>query len=699
MTDNMDICNYLEQQKGIALSEQQREAVNAPCGKVLLLAVPGAGKTTVVTARAAGLIQGGTPPEQLLILTFNRAAAKDMEHRWNSLFSYGESGLDVSSTRTPHFSTIHSFCYRLLREYARLRGTRVPRLLEGEGTGGRGRVLSGIYRELTGQFLPDEQLGQLENLIGYCVNMQCTPEDTVAEQNAQLEHFPEIYRRYTAWKRENDLMDFDDMLLFAYTALLRSISLREQIAGAYSHILVDEAQDTSKLQQELIALLVRENLFMVGDEDQSIYGFRGAYPKGLISFFERYPEGKLLKLEQNYRSTPQIVAAADKVIRTNTMRFPKTPFTSRVDGAAVELITDIPMERQYREIASRCVQAAREGSCAVLYRNSFSGIGIAAELERLGAPYWASETRLGYQNDFITRDVSNILRLAVNPGDMQAFHQVYFRLGCGISRELATQAEAAPRTDMLQWIIDSGEAYERSTGKLLFVQRILRRMAKKSPVYQIDDIMEELGYLETLEKRGPTGYLMSSYLQRLSIIRRFAEQCDDTAELLERLSCAEKLLDRRVRSPIRLSTVHSAKGQEYGHVFIADALEGIFPASDVVEYNSLGNKEQMEEETRLFYTAMTRAKNRLTIFAPEEGFGRELLAGRFLAAAQLLGAEATAAGGALEGIGISHTFFGAGTIVEINRSRRLLTVDFKHYGRKSFGLESLSNPKLFKLFR
>ncbi|MEG1942367.1 MAG: 3'-5' exonuclease, partial [Angelakisella sp.] len=357
-----------------------------------------------------------------------------------------------------------------------------------------------------------------------------------------------------------------------------------------------------------------------------------------------------------------------------------------------------PMERQYREIARYCVQAAEKGSCAVLYRNSFSGIGVAAELVRLGAPYWASETRLGYQNDFVTRDVANILRLVRDPGDVQAFRQVYFRLGCAISRELALQAQAEPHEDILKWIIDSGEAYERSTGKLLFVGRTLKKMAKKSPIYMIDDIMEELGYLETLEKRGPTGYLMSSYLQRLSIIHRFAEQCNTVDELLEKLGEAEKLLDRRVRSPIRLSTVHSAKGQEYDSVIIADALEGIFPASDVVEYNSLGTVEQMEEETRLFYTAMTRAKNKLTIFAPREGFDREVLASRFLSAAQLVDNSA-AAGDARVGVGVSHTFFGAGTIVDINKPRKMFTVSFKNYGNKTFGLESLDNGRLFKLFR
>lgn len=672
---------------GLELSAQQRDAVEAPDGQVLLLAVPGAGKTTVVTARAARLIEEcGLPAQQLLILTFNRTAAADMEHRWDRL---------CPNSPKPHFSTIHSFCYRLLREYARLRGSQVPRLLEGDGGEGRGRVLGGIYRTLTGQFLPEEQLNRYENLIGYCVNMQCSP-DEVAEKNTETEHFPELYRRYTAWKRENDRMDFDDMLLFAYTALQRSTQLRERTAGAYSHILVDEAQDTSKLQQELIALLVRENLFMVGDEDQSIYGFRGAYPQGLIDFFQRYPQGRLMKLEQNYRSTPQIVTAADYLIRTNSTRFAKSPFTTRPDGPKITVVTDVPMEGQYRAIAELCREAG-QGGCAVLYRSSFSGIGVAAELTRMELPYWASESRLGYQNDFITRDICNILRLAQNPGDLQAFRQVYFRLGCGVSKELAGQVQLQQPTDILEWILDSGEAYERSTGKLLFVQRILRRMAKKIPVYQIDDIVEELGYLETLEKRGPSGYLVGSYLQRLSIIRRFAGQCDSVGDLLELLGSAEKLLDRRVRSPIRLSTVHSAKGQEYRHVIIADALEGIFPASDVVEYNALGSAVQMEEETRLFYTAMTRAKDKLTIFAPNEGFDREILPSRFLASARLLEGGAVQ-GGAREGIGVSHTFFGAGVIVEINRPRRLFWVDFKHYGRKSFGLDSLDDPKLFKLF-
>lgn len=687
----MNICDYLTNEKGIILSDQQRAAVEAPAGQLLLLAVPGAGKTTVVTARAAHLIhQQGVAAQRLLALTYNRSAARDMQRRYGHFF-------DSLPGEAPAFSTIHSFCYRLLGEYARMRGTTPPRMLEGEEGGGKGRIVSGIYRQMTGQFLPEDQLNRMLNLMGYCINMQCQPEEALNGRDADLAIFPQLMREYTAWKRQQNQMDFDDMLLFSYTALCRVQPLRERVAARYDHLLVDEAQDTSKLQQEIIALLSRDNLFLVGDEDQSIYGFRGSYPQGLLAFFQRYPQGQLLKLEQNYRSTPEIVSASEQLITQNTGRYHKSIFTQRQKGKAVGVITRLPMEQQYRAIAEEAAAAIGQGSCAVLYRTSFSGIGVAIELAQLGVPYSASQSQLGYSSDFITRDVLNLLRLAKNPGDEAAFRQVYFRLGCGISREAAQRALQSQSSDILETLIAEAGEKDRSTGRLLFARRILARLSKKPPATQIDDIMEELGYLDSLEKRGPSGYMMSSYLQRLAIIRRLARDCSSTEDLLERLPQAESFLDAREWKGVRLSTVHSAKGQEYDHVIVADALEGIFPAADVVEYSSLGQKEPMEEETRLFYVAMTRARNSLTVYAPEEGFGRELLQSRFVAMAGL--STVVAVGAVRVGVDVAHTFFGAGQVVELNTARQLVTVDFRHYGRKSFGLETLRDPKLFKLLQ
>lgn len=688
----MNITEYLSGNAGITLSAQQAQAVAAPDGKALLLAVPGAGKTTVVTARAARLmLELGVDPSGILVLTYNRAAARDMSRRWEQLFG--------SVTRIePGFSTIHSFCYRLLGEYAKLRGTQVPRLLEGDSTAGKSRIISGIYRELTGQFLAEDQLNRIINLMGYCVNMRCDPETAGKGHPQEQEFFPEICRRYTQWKRENFAMDFDDMLLFACTALERSEQLRRRTAESYSHILVDEAQDTSRLQQEIIALITRENLFMVGDEDQSIYGFRGAFPQGLLDFFERYPEAVLMKLEQNYRSTPEIVAAADRLIRSNKQRYDKNIFTMRPEGGSLKLVTDISVERQYDAIAKEAVEMSAKGSVAVLYRASYSGIGVAARLAALGAEYSAAESRLGYTGDFITRDISNILRLAQCPGDKKAFNQVYFRLGCGISRELAAQVLEAPRDDILDWLIQNASGTDRNTGKLIYTRRILAGMNGKSPYKQIDDIIEKLGYLDILEKRGPSGYMTAGYIQRLAVIRQLSRDCGNTECLLERFAAAEQLLGIKGRKTIRLSTVHSAKGQEYDHVIIADVLEGVFPAADVVEYSTLGSGQQMEEETRLFYTAVTRARNSVTIYAPDNGCGRELLPGRFVAMSGL-GGQVTGPWGVQVGSDLSHTFFGTGVIVEINTIRRLVTVDFRHYGRKSFGMDALTDKRLFKLFQ
>lgn len=690
----MNVCEYIKTAHMLEFSPQQMDAIMCDNNRILLLAVPGAGKTTVATARIARLIfEEGILKERLLVLTFNKESVRDMERRWHSFF-------DGLMSESPRFQTIHSFCYSVIKEYAQMRGSKIPTLLEEEGTSGKSKIFRQIYRDISGEYLQDDKLNQYVNLSGYCINMQQEPQSVIEELALDADGFPELFERYTRWKRDHRVMDFDDMLLFAYTALSRSDLLRSNIQHRFPHILIDESQDTSKIQQKIIDLISSESLFMVGDEDQSIYGFRGANPDGLLSFFERYPNGKLLKLEENYRSTPQIIEAADALIKTNSKRYQKNIFTNNPAGATVRLIRDVTIAQQYTDIAKRCTRLAQNGeSVAVLYRASNSGIGVAYQLSKLGTNFSASASRISYVSDFVTRDIINILRLAANPSDKSAFHQVYFRLGISLTRQFAKQVLDEAEGNVFDYLLDTNDLSSRNSAKILYIKRVLKTMSSKTPLQQIKTIISKLDYLDTLEKRGPSGYLMNSYLQRLAIIYNFAIEARTTYELVEQLADAEKLLVMKGKRKIRLSTVHSSKGQEYDHVIIVDALEGVFPASDVVEYNSLGWQSQMDEETRLFYTAMTRAKKTLTIYSPDSCFDRETLPSRFLVHAKLL-TDFTVSGLDIRvGMGVSHTFFGTGSIVSINLERNLFEADFKHYGRKSFGLDSLSNQKLFKLFQ
>lgn len=680
--------DYLSAQQHIFLSQQQREAVEAPVGRILLLAVPGAGKTTVLTSRVAHLLKNtGADPRRILVLTFNRESAKDMLVRWNKLF-------DPLKLPQPRFSTVHSFCFHLLRDYASWKGSKMPTLLEGE-KGGRERLLSSIYRELTGEFIGEEQLNRLSSAISYTVNMGAKAVDVQARFS--LENFARLYQRYIEVKRNENLMDFDDMLLFSVTALKRYPVLLQRTRQRYDHILVDEAQDISKIQYELLKLLTEGSLFLVGDEDQSIYGFRGAYPQGMLEFFETFPDGHLMKLEENYRSTSSIVSAADKLIRHNSSRYPKAIFTSREEGEQVRLYRDCTLEQEYEAIAQLAIGLSRQGSCAVLYRSSYTGMGVARILRKKGIPYSASESKLGYGADFITRDISALLRLALDPSNPDYFRRAYPLLGCGISRETVQRALEEKRDSYLRWIVDHDTAVNKRTGKMLYTDRMLQKMRGKAPEVQIRTIVDQLGYLEFLERRDATTYQLNSYILRLILLRQLAEDFHSAEQFLLWLPSAEQLLGQNdADAAIRLSTVHSAKGQEFDHVIIGDALEGIFPAKEAVDDEILGDHAALEEETRLFYTAMTRAKNTLSVFAPCVGMGYDLLESRCLPFAEN---TVFAVNGKMlrQGMEVAHVIFGTGSIEEINLQRKTFSVHFRHVGKKTFGFDSLERKDLFEL--
>lgn len=683
----MEIPRYLEQERGIRLSGQQRQAVEAVQGNILLLAVPGAGKTTVLTARIANLMANcGAEPGSILTLTFNRESAREMGERWRRLFG----GLFPAD---PDFSTIHSFCLRLLKEYAAGRGTDLPRLMESQGR--ENRLLAELYREATGRAIPEEDLSRAANAIGYCVNMRLAPEQ-VKEFDRDIHGFSRLFSRYTGYKRENGLMDFDDMLLFADTALERSRTLRERARARYGYILVDEAQDTSRLQHSILQKLARGNLFLVGDEDQSIYSFRGAWPQGLTQFFDSYPDGRLMKLEENYRSTKAIVSLAGRVIEKNTQRYQKDIFTRREEGAPVEFLRGMDLEEVYDSIADILARVPEEESCAVLYRTGFTGIGLGWTLRRRGIPFFSRESRLGYSSDAVTRDVVNILSLAAAPGDPRLFRQTYFRLGCGIPKEAAEAAIAACPGDLLLYILRELDYPAKSTGRLGWVHRALSQLPGKPPAEQLRRIIRDLEYLRVLERRCQNSYQLNPCLQKLAVLCQFAQAAPDTRAFLESLQGAEQVLNSPEPQHIILSTVHSAKGKEFDRVIIADVLEGIFPAADALEARALRETQRLEEETRLFYTAMTRARDRLTIVAPARCLGRSLAPSRFLSG---LDTAVPAVGDVplAPGLRVMHCFFGLGVLTAVDPARRTAQVDFHHYGRKKFTLESLGDGKIFQL--
>ncbi len=307
----MDFIKYLNDRYNIDLNEQQQKAVLNIEGPILLLSVPGGGKTTVIVSRCANMILNhNIDPENMLTLTFSKASAIDMGQRFKKIF-----GDEIKNN--VNFSTIHSFCYSVLRTYANKRCVSFPTIIEDEKAPlSKNQLLKKFYFEFNEEYISDDKLEELSNAICYIKNMMLTIEE-INESDIDIKNIIEIYKSYEEYKRINNYIDFDDMLSITLKLFKKNNELLNYYRRKYTYINIDESQDTSYLQHEIIKILVspRNNIFMVGDEDQSIYTFRAAFPKALLNFKETYPKAQIFLMERNYRSTKSIVNAANLFIK------------------------------------------------------------------------------------------------------------------------------------------------------------------------------------------------------------------------------------------------------------------------------------------------------------------------------------------------------------------------------------------------
>lgn len=299
------------------LNRQQQEAVHAVEGPVLLLAVPGSGKTTVLVTRLGYMLCCcGIAPDQILTMTYTRAAAGEMKQRFAALF-----GQDCP--HPPEIRTINGVSSKIIAYYAQNCGKRPPFILA-EDESALAKLVSDLYRDLCGEYPTQSVVKELRKSIAYAKNMML-PEERLGELDTGFEKFPELYREYGKALRDNKWMDYDDQMVYAKKILEFHEDVRTYFQNRFPYICVDESQDTSRIQHAIIRLLAGKsgNIFMVGDEDQSIYGFRAAYPDALMQFEQTYPGARVLLMEENYRSTPEILRAADAFIRKITTAAPR----------------------------------------------------------------------------------------------------------------------------------------------------------------------------------------------------------------------------------------------------------------------------------------------------------------------------------------------------------------------------------------
>lgn len=587
------------------LNSQQQEAVQTVEGPVLLLAVPGSGKTTVLVNRLGYMIYcKDIAPENILTLTYTVAATKDMSERFVSIF-----GPELADQL--EFRTINGICAKIIAYYGRMIGKDPFELCTDEKF--TGQLLTNIYVNVVGEYPTDSDIKGVRTLITYCKNMYLSDEEIKKLGKDEGIDLIKIYKTYNNELKQRNMMDYDDQMMYAYRMLKSSPVVLNHFQEIYKYICVDEAQDTSKIQHMIIALLAgaQGNLFMVGDEDQSIYGFRAAYPDALLNFENQHPGAKVLVMDKNYRSNARIVEAADIFIQHNKDRHKKHICATKAASTDIEFVK-LGREKQYSYLLSLAKDVNRK--TAVLYRDNESVLPLVDLLEREGVPYNIKNADMAFFTNRVVIDIVNMLRFAFVPMDEEIFMKIYFKFQTYLSKKDAIEmCQLAERNH--SGILDAAELLNLNghvLGNCKSLRTHFKNMASENPYKAINRIEKFMGYGE---------YLISNNIDnnKVFILKMLAKQEKDIPSFLNRLNELRMLLQEKQYTPgakFILSTIHSSKGLEYENVILIDAINGVFP-NKVIRANSRAtaqDKKNFEEERRIFYVGITRAKEKLTIF-------------------------------------------------------------------------------------
>ncbi len=605
------------------LNDEQRAVVLAGGGPVLVIAGAGSGKTRTLVYRVSRLIESGHDPSRLLLLTFTNKAAREMLRRVETLLSV--------DTRRLMGGTFHSVGNRLLRRF----GGRVGlspnfTILDPEDA-----------REMLEAATSDRNIRTLErrfpkgdvllDLYSFTVNTERPFPEVLA---LQAPHFSEleaeivsVFQRYRERKRAANACDYDDLLLMWKRLLVESGEAATALSASYDHVLVDEYQDTNRLQGEIVDGMarVKRNVTVVGDDAQAIYSFRGASFENILGFPERYPEAQVFRLTRNYRSTPEILALANASIAKNVRQFEKELTAARGPGPqpAVVALPDIP--DQARFVAQRVLEWHDEGEkladLAVLYRAHYQALELQIELTRRGIPYEIrSGTRFFEQRH--VKDVLAFLRVVVNPKDELSWKRalkVFPRVGerSATAVWLAIGSTPDPLATFRRLDASSPELGRGAEAALKPCRSLLARLdspvIRKSPAEAIRAVVEDV-YRDYARAKFPNG---DARLDDLEQFAQFAQTYDSLPAFLEDVTLFNELSGEDVVAGepdddrLVLSSVHQAKGLEWSRVVVMGLSEGRFP-----NYRAAATEDGLEEERRLFYVAVTRAKNEVALVYP-----------------------------------------------------------------------------------
>ena len=603
----------------MGFNEAQTKAICHKNGPAMVLAGPGSGKTLVITRRVEYLIKKyGVRPEQILVITFTKAAAKEMRERFARITK--EDRFPVT------FGTFHGIYYGILKWAYRMNASNI--FSEEEKMMLLREVIAGMELEIEDE---KEFLQGIASEIGQIKNNRLSLEE-YESSNCSDQMFRQIYEEYERRRKLLKKIDFDDMLVLCYELFQKRPDILQMWQKKFQYILIDEFQDINQVQYDVIRMLAlpENNLFIVGDDDQSIYRFRGARPEIMLGFSKDYPNAKSIILDVNYRSTKAVVSAARRVIERNKNRYQKEIITVNEQGDNVH-IQEVrhPVEESHyvREQIAKAVAAGTEPSqIAVLYRTNTEPRALVETFMEYHIPFQMKEHLPNLYERFIGRDFQAYMRMALGGRDRGDFLMIMNRPNRYIGRDSVDRGEISfenLRKYYMEkdWMVDRIDQLEVD----------LKVISRMTPYAAIQYIRKSVGYDLFLNEYAIKRKMKLEDLQEL--IREMEERAKEFKTIEEWFAHIEKYTEElrlqavtrtENRNAVSLMTFHAAKGLEYDTVFIIGANE------DVTPYKKAELPEEMEEERRMFYVAMTRAKKHLTISYVREKNGKAMEQSRFL---------------------------------------------------------------------
>lgn len=670
----------------IELNASQEKAVQTGDGASLILAVPGSGKTTVIITRIAYLIYvKKIDPKKILTITYTVSATREMKERFCKKFGLSE----MRGKTNPEFRTINGISQKILQYFGKLTGKNTYELIGKDSM----TLIKQAFLNITGNYATEYDLKTTQTGITYVKNMGLTKEE-IRKQKMEQDHFSEIYEEYQRELKLRMRMDYDDQLVYALQILKQYPSVLEYFQDQYTYLCVDEAQDTSKIQHDMIHLLSNkgQQLFMVGDEDQSIYGFRAAYPKVLYEFESIYPGAKVLFMEENYRSNQELVQQADGFIQGNKNRHPKRMTAATTISGRVFDIKVKSRKEQYDALTLVAMQ--NQETTAVLFRNHESALPLIDLLERKNISYQMKGNEATFFSHPMIQDIVDFIMLARNPMDTECFMRIYYKMGAGINKQLATDVTSFSNSGkrILERVAEHGDASVFTKKQCNILLQHFRELTKEEPAKAIRRIRHYMGYQDYVSRSGMDERKMETF----ELLALQEKTLDDFLARIEEMKVILAKDTSGSGSKFILSTIHASKGLEYTNVYLLDMLQGILPS---VDSSSLGNKSSkddltlFEEERRIYYVAITRAKQNLSIFTfsnqDTSDFTKELF--RVPVKRDLPDEELFK-----KGVHVWHQKYGKGIL--LNREGAVLEIEFVNSSEvKKIALQYALEHELLKL--